>query len=112
MKNPLACKSFSDHTDDETDHGRTTVEELNLLQLIFVNGASCFALEPGVVSGSAFHGGHAIETNCNRDLTLGSIAFTAFSKSLVFVASGTARGTLGKSFRRIREQCSARVHKK
>ena len=112
MENSLACKPFRDHTDDESDHGGATVEELNLLELVFMNRAGCLALEPGVVSRSAIHGGASIETNCNRGLTLGRYLAKAFAKALADVALDTAPGTWDKRFHRIREQYRTRAHKK
>ena len=112
MEDSLTCESFGNHPDHKSDHRGTTIKELNFLELIFVNGASCFALEPGVVSGRAIHGDLLIETNCNRGLTLERLAAMAFSRSPAVFVLGTARGTLGKRFHRIHEQCSARVHKK
>jgi hypothetical protein len=112
MEDSLACKTFGNHPDHKSDHGCTTVKKFNFLELIFMNGACCFVLEPGFVSGSAIHDGLLIETNCNRGLTLGHLAAMAFSISPAVFASGTARGTLGKQFHRIHERCRTRVHKK
>ena len=112
MEDSLTCESFGNHPDHKSDHRGTTIKEFNFLELIFVNGASCFALEPGVVSGRAIHGDLSIETNCNRGLTLERYLAKAFAKALADVALDTAPGTWGKRFHRIREQCRTRVHKK
>ena len=112
MEDSLTCESFGNHPDHKSDHRGTTIKKFNFLELIFVNGASCLALEPGVASGSAVHDALSIETNCNRGLTLERLAAKAFSRSPAVFALGTARGTLGKRFHRIHEQCSAHVRKR
>ena len=46
MHDALPGHGFGENTDDDAQHGGPSIETLNLLELLFMNGVSCGILEP------------------------------------------------------------------
>ena len=65
MNDALACEGLGEHTDHEAEHGGTTVEPLNLAELLVVNRASGTVLEPLVAGLLVVHAQLATVEDCN-----------------------------------------------
>ena len=62
-------QSFGDHTDHQTQHGGTSVEPLNPLELLQMNVACSSRLKPLVTGLIGLHVATSIDTKCNAVLT-------------------------------------------
>ena len=65
MSDAGAREAFREDSDHNPEHGGTTVEELNALELLQMNVSGSGGLEPRLVGLVGLHARHAIDTKCN-----------------------------------------------